>query len=160
MSVLGPRSQLWTSTTTLNAPRADVPVHLHRRRCRRRLRGRACTAASRSRGRWTCLVVRIKRLCRSNFRRRCGTVELWRGAGGQVVIEQSRPSDAGGNVGRPSLARARSLRAESPLAWRGWCGASGSSSPGTSRCRGIATTCRRRWCVYASTTVCVRCGTC
>ena len=52
----------------------------------------------------------------SNFRRRCGTVELWRGAGGQVVIEQSRPSDAGGNVGRPSLARARSaLRAL--LAW-------------------------------------------
>ena len=43
-------------------------------------------------------------------------MELWRGAGGQVVIEQSRPSDAGGNVGRPSLARARSaLRAL--LAW-------------------------------------------
>ena len=41
-----------------------------------------------------------------NFHRRCGRVELWRGGGGEVVIEQSRPSDSGGVVGRPSPERA------------------------------------------------------
>ena len=41
-----------------------------------------------------------------NFHRRCGRVELWRGGGGEVVIEQSRPWDSGGVVGRPSPERA------------------------------------------------------
>ena len=41
-----------------------------------------------------------------NFHRRCGRVELWRGGGGEVVIEQLRPSDSGGVVGRPSPERA------------------------------------------------------
>ena len=50
------------------------------------------------------------------FHRRCGRVEHWRGGGGEVVIEQSRPSDAGGNAGRPSLARAR-FTLRTLLAW-------------------------------------------
>ena len=75
-----------------------------------------------------------------NFHRRCGRVELWRGGGGEVVIEQSRPRDSGGVVGRPSPERAavrwrratRSLRARQTLVL-----ASGH------RCRRFAATGRR-----------------
>ena len=41
-----------------------------------------------------------------NVHRRSGTVELCRGGGGQVVMEQSRRSGAGGNFGRPWPERA------------------------------------------------------
>ena len=43
-----------------------------------------------------------------NVHRRSGTVELCRGGGGQVVMEQSRPSDGGGDVERPWPERASS----------------------------------------------------
>ena len=51
-----------------------------------------------------------------NFHRRCGKVELRRPADEQVWIGQRRWSDAGGNVGRPTLARARFVL-RSLLAW-------------------------------------------
>ena len=41
-----------------------------------------------------------------NVHRRSGTVELCRGGGGQVVMEQSRRSGAGGDFGRPWPERA------------------------------------------------------
>ena len=43
-----------------------------------------------------------------NVHRRSGTVELCRRADGQVVMEQTRPSDGGGDVGRPWPERASS----------------------------------------------------
>ena len=43
-----------------------------------------------------------------NVHRRSGTVELCRGGGGQVVMEQTRPSDGGGDVERPWPERASS----------------------------------------------------
>ena len=43
-----------------------------------------------------------------NVHRRSGTVELCRLADGQVVMEQTRPSDGGGDVGRPWPERASS----------------------------------------------------
>ena len=75
-----------------------------------------------------------------NFHRRCGRVELWRGGGGEVVIEQSRPSDSGGvDRCRAAVARAgcRPLEKRHALALRAQ---NARARVWTCRCRRFAAT--------------------